>query len=86
MKTGDEYVLIDTGQVWHVKSFVGDQIVMGWQDADVSIECTCEEFLRLFDDLPRGKKRVCYPRILFRGCRSYGARIETPSGTKRAKR
>jgi len=65
MKTGDEYVLIDTGQVWRVDSFTGEQIVMRWQDTQSTIECTCEEFLHLFDDIPAGKKRACYSRTRF---------------------
>ena len=65
MKEGDEYVNMDTGQVWRVDSFTGNQIVMRWQDTKVTIECTCEEFLKLFDDIPAGKKRACYPRTMF---------------------
>ena len=61
MKTGDEYVLVDTGQVWRVKSRIGDQVVMQWQDTQCTIECSYNnEFINLFDNIPTGKRRTCY--------------------------
>lgn len=73
MRKGDKFVLIDTGQVWRVKSVRGNRVVMRWEKTQSTIECTLEDFLPkvgvnpgcLFAHLPEGPERTCYPRGLF---------------------
>ena len=66
MTKGDEYINVDTGQVWKIHSFDQMNAVMVWGDnLQTAQTFHWADVKKVFVPLPAGKKKLCYYRGLF---------------------